>query len=399
MERRQERSCGRGPRRVRRRAGDHANLYVLEAVLIAFLLVGSAYAVTTLRRSSTDNVRPREGLERLGSDALTVLDGLADANGSLLEVSILDAIHCASDATPSTVSCHGSRPANLTLKLAYYLPSGAGWSLQLGNGAGSRVVHQTGQPSGEATSSSIAYTPQWNTTFVLPELTCYGAASPVNVSMLPLHRARTSNLSALNVSYGGATQAVAERSQDGWWNATIPAGARPATAILSANASGRGAPFNGSTSLATCDLASTEAAIVTALRSVTFAPSSAAVPLGGDVTFSASLGSLDALPGVTRGGAEIVLYEPVTPRMAPDTWIQAARLPMPSGLSPSATWSPPSDAFYGAHVAVLRVNLTVGSQPVVAQRAAVVDVALPTGQVPIDPIYRAHLQTWLRDWG
>lgn len=380
------------------RRRDHGNLYVLEAVLIAFLLVGSAYAVTTLRRSSSENVRPREGLERLGSDALTVLDGLTDGNGSFLETAFLDSMHCARDAVPSATDCQGARPANLTLKMGTYLPAGAGWSLQLGNGVDARVVHETGTPRGEATSSSIAYTPQWNTTFVLPELSCYPAGAAANVSMLPLFRSRPFNLTSLNLSYGGATEREAERAPDGWWNATIPAGARAATAILKANATGRGAPFNGSTSLGTCETGGTEAAIVTALRASTFTADASVVPIGASATLRAALSPLVGVAGATLTGAEVLVYEPVTARPQNDTWLLAARLPMPAGSNPSVAWSTSSESLYGSHVAVLRVNLTVGSHAVVAHRATIVDVALPTGQVPYDPIYRAHLQTWMVDW-
>lgn len=376
---------------------DGANLYVLEAVLMAFLLLGSAYAVTTLRRSSMENVAPREGLEELGADALTVLEGIPGGKGSALETGIVQALHCARDAAPSTTDCDGRRPGNLTLRIGGYLPAGAGYALKLGNGAGSQIVYETGSPAGEASATSIAFTPDWNMTFILPELSCYPADADVNVTMIPLLRGRNGTLTALNLSYGGATQAVASKVAAGW-NATVPAASRPASPTLVANATGRDATYNGSAQVAPCDLGGKESAILPALRAAAFSPATRAIALGSTATFNADITALGALSGVTRGTSEILLYDPVTPQGEADTWLLAARLPLPPGNTPTATWTPPPESLYGTHVAVLRINLTVGAQPVVAQRLALLDVALPTGQVPIDPLYRAILQTWMNDW-
>jgi hypothetical protein len=71
---------------------------------------------------------------------------------------------------------------------------------------------------------------------------------------------------------------------------------------------------------------------------------------------------------------------------------------VPVADASTVAWSAPGASLYGAHPIVLRVNMTAGGNAVQARVPGVVQVALPSGIVPIEPSYRIALQAWLRDW-
>ena len=165
---------------------DSANLFVLESIIIAMIILGAAFAVSSLPSSSLENVRPRAELERLSRDALSVLAGLDDGNGTrLLDVYLLEAIHCARDAVPSTLDCQGRRSKNLSIKVESYLPVGAGYAVGLGNGVAMQDVYRAPVPQGEAVSASRSFSPEWNTSFSYTDFSCYPADADVRVTLIP----------------------------------------------------------------------------------------------------------------------------------------------------------------------------------------------------------------------
>lgn len=374
-------------------------MYVLEAILVSMILLGAAYAVQSLQGTSLEQERPQNELERLVRDALVVLEGLDDGNGtSLLDLSLAEALHCAEDASPSTTDCDGGRSRNMSIKLESYLPRGAGYAFGIANGVTHRDIYRSPQPMGEAVSTSITISPQWNTTFVATDFSCYPSGVDIQATLVPIDQAHVAWSRWGNLTVGTTEHAGVEASTPRWWSATIT-GARPAAGTTFANVTGN-ASLEGGTTWAFCGHNGLTTDIRTALAAVAFGPSATKVPLGGSVTLSADLAPLLALPGLTVNHANVTLYEPLPIRNATaDTWIVTSEVALAGDSLRSAIWAPPEETLYGAHPALLRVNLTAGSASFEVRRITLVDVALPSGEVPFEPPYRATLQAWLPDWG
>ncbi|HVM45928.1 MAG TPA: hypothetical protein VM582_08345, partial [Candidatus Thermoplasmatota archaeon] len=193
-----------------------------------------------------------------------------------------------------------------------------------------------------------------------------------------------------------------------WWNATIAAASRPASGDVRTNATGSGAfastTFPGFTSYGQCAHGGTLTDVLRAnLAAATLASSPPTAPVSSKVTFSADVGGI--VGGTTNlfvQSASVTVYEPLPSRNnSADTWIRAGS-PValaPAGSMWTGTWTVPAETLYGAHPALLRiVILTEAGTTFELRRATIVHVALPTGEVPIDPIYRVSLQAWLPDW-
>lgn len=376
---------------------DSATLYVLEAIIISMVLLGAAYAVSTLQESSRENVRPRAELGRVVEDALIVLSGLDDGNGtSLLDHLLVQAMHCAYDAAPSPIDCQGARSRNLSIKLDHYLPMGAGYAIALSNGVASREIYVSPLPEGEAVSASRGFQPEWNTSFVFTEFSCYPAATEINATIIPIDRARVSWARWANLTLAGAEYEGKRAHTPLWWNVTLPA-ARPSADLLRANTTGN-ATFPGLASYAECGHGGRTLELREALAAARFSPGAPTVPVSGTVGFKANLQPILDLPGTTVNEATVTVYAPLPPASnMPGSWLRAGdTIALTNG---EGTWSAPPHSLYGTHVALLRVSVTVGSDTFELRRATTIDLALPTGEVPIHAPYRATVRAWLADWG
>ncbi|HEX2021848.1 MAG TPA: hypothetical protein VHH36_03995 [Candidatus Thermoplasmatota archaeon] len=384
-----------------RRARDEASVHVLEAVLLGMILLGAAYGVASTRDTGGHQARPRVSLEALAQDALVVLAGLNESRGTLLETYLAEALHCAQDPSPSASDCDGVRSENLSLKLQSYLPPGAGYMYAISNGVQERVLYRSTLPGGETVTASTTLSPNWNTTFLQTELSCYEASMDVNLTSIPLWHGAVSVPKYVNATFG-AKNASGLRVADDAWNITLPAATRAAAGMVVANvtpAAARNASFPGATSYGSCSLGGLGPALVAGLRLGSFAPVAASAPVTGEARFAYDLSALAAVPGATLISANLTVYEAVPPVIgAPGAYVPYAVVPLPAGASGVATWSVPGDALYGAHPVVLSARLQVGSVELDARRVAVLQVALPTGEVPIDAPYRAVLQVWFPDW-
>lgn len=379
---------------------DSGNLFALEGVLIALILLGAAYAVRPMQDSSLDAVRPRTELGRLASDVLIVLDGLDDGNGTtLLDLYMAESFHCAFDATPAPTDCDGARSKNLSVKLEGYLPLGAGYAIELDNGIGSRELYRSPQPRGESVAAAFGYAPEWNVTFLVTELSCYDPGTDINVTMVPIDRSASRWTRWGNVTVGSAETAGERAIWPRGWNATLAGATRPATGTILANVTGN-ATLEGATTYGSCAIGARFDDIVTALRATPFAPSATIVPLGTPVSFDADLTQLLAVPGVSVDAVNVSIFDPLPARNGtPDSWIAAGRIALTGGAARTGSWTPDEATLYGLHPALLRVGITIAGTQVELRRVATLDIALPTGQVPIDPPYRASLHAWLPDWG
>lgn len=369
--------------------------------MVSLILLGAAYAVQGLQDPSVSAVRPRAELSRLVDDALSVLAGLDTGNGTLLDLYLAEAIHCATDPAPSDKDCDDARSENLSIKLESYLPVGAGYAVGLGNGGAVREIYRSPMPQGEAVSSSRSFAPNWSLAFVYTEFSCYDAGTDVNATLIPIARGATAWSQKANVSVAGmASEIKAARAHDALqWNVTLPAAARPAMGTLVANFSGNSS-FNGSTSYSSCAHGGATLALREALHAIPFTATAASVPITSSLGFTADVSALAALPGVLVLDANVTLVKPMPARLdAADTWVIAERVALEGGSVRTGAWSPDPTSLYGAHPALLKVGFELNGVAMEMRKAIVVNVALPTGEVPIDPPYRATLQAWLPDWG
>lgn len=399
---------------------DDASLHVLEAVLIALILLGAAYGVSSLRSAGLEPERPRAQLGSIAGDALIVLEGINEGDGSLLDIYLAEAIRCTQNTSATRIpGCIDSRSAALSMKLESYLPRGGAYALSLSNGASTREVYRSPQPAGEIVASSLSFTPSWNHTFLMTDLSCYQSGMSATVSVAPLLRAGVSTLhpTRINLTTGqppapiGAAAVAAHEA--GWYNVTI-AGVSAARTI-DAKIAGKGT-LNGTTAFGLCDLGGDGADIVAAARTLLYHASARKIPLGTSTDFTIDLRPMEdpsLLPLISLGSgiqikaANITIYEPLPPiAREADTWAATAILPVDWNATDTVTWRPMDGALYGTHVAVLRVLLDLpgSASDVEIRRAIPLEVALPRvgGEapiVPIDPPYRVILQTWIPDWG
>lgn len=380
---------------------DDGSTHVLEAIILALILLGAAYSVTTLRANSVENGRPRAHLERVAHDAMVILSGLQDANGSLLDAYLQEAFHCAADPVPSETSCDGTRSANLSLKIESYLPAGAGYAIGLDNGVANQDLYRSVLAPGETVSATFTYVPSWNFTFLVPELSCYEAGMDANVTAVPLRRGALAPVPAFALKGGADKAATTEASSaPGLWNASFAAADVAGLGVVRAQASDRFGMLPGAVSLSTCDLGGLGGALVDALHAAPFAPAADVVAVGGQVSFASDLRDLLALTGATLVEANVTLYEPIPPRgTEPDTYLPAHVLDLGTAAEGAALWDVPPSARLGAHPVVLRAALALpNGGEVEVRRVDTIQVALPDGTVPIAPPYRAVLQVWFSDW-
>lgn len=400
--------------------------------MISLILLGAAYAIQGLQSAAVTEERPRAELSRLVDDALAVLAGLDTGNGTLLDMYLAQAIHCATDAVPDPSDCDDRRSQDLSIKLESYLPLGAGYAIGIGNGGAVREIYRSPYPQGESVSSSWTISPNWTLGFAYARLGCYPDADTAlaDVRLLPIERgakAEVAQLKYANLTVGTAERAATPAPASAEWNesatygAFLPgtmlwspygahahphAGTHPAVTI-GANVTGNGT-FDGATNVTTCAHVEDTATLHAAVNATPFGTTTrdVNVSIGRPMAFVADLSALDALGAVSVTHANVTIYEPVSahPTRA-DSWVVADRFTLtgPTGAM-TGEWTPPADALYGAHVALLRAALDVGGVPVEARKALVVYVGLGTegdGEVlvPVDAPYRITLQAWMPDWG
>lgn len=384
------------------RPTDAASTHVLEAMILASILFGAAYSVTVMRDGSGVTARPREKLEALAEDALIVLEGLSEARGTFLELFLTEGYHCSIELQTAVdaEACLGVRSANLSLKIESYLPDGAGYAYGVGNGVAQRVLYRSYLPEGETVVASRALVPDWNLTFMAPEMSCYEAGMDVTILSVPLwHGALATPLELNHTASGAPNATAAEDGDSGVWRATLPAASRGAAATVVADANATDGTYPGATEYASCDLAGTGAALVAALRASTF-DVTAVAPVGGVATITFDLTGLGAVAGIAPLFANVTFFDPVPPHGPnPDAYVPLATVALPALTDGTLAWTVPPESLYGAHPALLTVTARVPSGALVElHRIEILQVALPSGEVPIDPPYRVFLQAWFPDW-
>lgn len=376
---------------------DDASVHVLEAVLLSLILLGAAYSVSTLRDTATPAERQRSKLEALTNDALVVLDGLASENGRLLDLFFAEAYHCAVAEAQDPEMCDGPRSANLSLKLQSYLPAGIGFAYGIANGVEERVLYRSTLPEGETVIASRAVNPDWNLTFLASEMSCYESGMSAAMLAVPIWHGGLAKPAGVNVTIA-ASNATAVEEPAGTWRATLPAATRPASGIVRSAVNATDGTYPGVSRYDACDLGGLGPALAAAIQASTFA-AAAPTPVGGTAILSYGLAPVAAVSGASLVSLHLTVYEPLPPRAGvADSYVPLGRLDLdPSQLAGVASFHVPPESLYGAHPAVLTARVDAGGGTVDLHRVTVLQVALPTGAVPIDAPYRVFVQTWFPD--
>lgn len=387
---------------------DKAHFQVLEAMLVTLVLLGAVFAVIQFRLPSTPRENARASIQDVATDALTVLAGLEDGNLSVLDAALAEALHCDLALDPVEEACYGARGRNLSLKLDSYLPQGAAYMIGIGNGAAIRELWRSSAPMGEAVDTRVPLSPAWGVGFIAAELSCQDAGTAANVTIVPIQQGNLTRVTTIRANMSDGTNVSAQAAwRYGIWNATLPAATRPDAGVLRADVVARGGEALGWTTHEACDLGGKTDVLLTAARETRFAirgpTGDERAPVTSTVTFETTSPGLAALPGAEVRERTITVFAPIPPRgIEPDSFTPEAFLEVPSGES-SVSWTIPAHALYGAHPVLLEQTVrytfsTAPPQDVKVRTVGVLEIALPTGEVPLGAPYAAVLQVWFPDW-
>lgn len=140
-----------GDRQRRRSSDERGHLAVLEAVMVAALLIGAAAYVALAPRPGQSGDAAEAQMSALARDSLQVLEGRPASSAvyrSALHEYVTEAIL--------------GDPSGLTSFMDGALPEGADWGVYLDNGEGLETIHETGTPTGEVVSETMVFYPDWN---------------------------------------------------------------------------------------------------------------------------------------------------------------------------------------------------------------------------------------------
>ena len=140
-------------RRPRRR--DEGSTHVLEAVIIATIMISAIAYVVTFDVPPAPQGSARDLLQQKTDDALNILydTPMSSPKGdNALSVYLLE--------------CMQGDCTNLTTRMDNLLPEGAEYAIYVSNGVRTFPVYITRQPGGEAVTSQHLFEPTWSSTFV-----------------------------------------------------------------------------------------------------------------------------------------------------------------------------------------------------------------------------------------
>ncbi|MFA5862265.1 MAG: hypothetical protein WDA16_11285 [Candidatus Thermoplasmatota archaeon] len=369
---------------------DDGHLIVIEALLFATLLLGAATYVTLLKPAAvlaTDN-----RLAASADDALFAIVESMNASGeSPLDALVRHASICA--LAINVENCLTHRPPTVDARLRAYLAPGTFYDLYLSNGIDKLPLGPASSWSGPAVGASIVYAPQGYDGIVVPWLSCHATGSPFRADAVFVRAGNPRTNGNVIMTLGA--QSVAASQTGSSWVGEFAAPTDPGTIRARWNSSAGEAMAEAPVS--TCDLSTLT--LQNALASVTLEIRGAqtANPFpGGDVVLSRNISALAAVEGVSVLGSRVDIYSPL-PNNGPLLTLTGDA----SNVS-QITWSIPANALYGCYPTVLRVSLHLAlTTPidVEASRASVFCVALASGHVPFEPLYRVHLRVWMPEMG
>lgn len=174
---------------------DEGSTHVLEAVIVATIMIASVAFVVSFEPGSGGDRPERVGLEQSAADALAILYDTPSAGGggTLLDELLLE--------------CLQGDCSRIDARLGDLLPEGASFALYLGNGHDVLPVHEPRQPSGESVTARHLLQPSWSYEVVAPAMSFVNPAEDaLPVATLPVFHSNvvTPGGSALKVVVHGS---------------------------------------------------------------------------------------------------------------------------------------------------------------------------------------------------
>lgn len=168
-------------RRTRRRArGEAGATHVLEAVLIASIMLSAVAYVSTFDQPSSGTIEARGGLTQQARDALDILYDTPIAATS-------DLRNLGDNALSAYINaCLNQDCAPLADALARLAPEGAAYALYVSNGYSTYPVYVVGEPTGEAVSATRTFEPRWSSSFVATAASNVSSEEALLVYSLPI---------------------------------------------------------------------------------------------------------------------------------------------------------------------------------------------------------------------
>src|SRR5438874_8834056 len=155
---------------------DAASTHVLEAVIIAVIMLSAMAFVATFQSPSPSAAPTRDLLKQQADDALALLMD-TPVKGSPLGNNLLSVL---------LAQCLQGNCTNLTTKVDHLLPAGASYALYVSNGYDTFPVYITRSPPGEAITAKRLLEPQWSHTFTASATTnVNNATDPMVLYSLP----------------------------------------------------------------------------------------------------------------------------------------------------------------------------------------------------------------------
>ena len=181
---------------------DHGSTHVLEAVIMASIMVSAVAYVVTFDSPPLTSSPTRDSLKQRAQDAI---DGLYDTpvTGSSFGENALSVY---------LAECMSGDCANLTDKLSRVLPEGAGYAVYVSNGYLTFEVYAPREPAGEAVTATHLLEPAWSYSFLATGMSQVNPTTDALVTYsLPIFNSNV-------VSQGGSPLRVAvhgTRTSDG----------------------------------------------------------------------------------------------------------------------------------------------------------------------------------------
>lgn len=164
------------PASRRRRSDDRASMHVLEATIIAAIMVSAVAYVAMFDVPPPAAKTPRDILQQKAEDALSILyDTPMDSNLGDNAMSVY------------LLQCMQGNCTNLTARLNNLLPEGAAYAVYISNGYETFPVYVTREPTGEALTATRLFEPKWSHTFIQPALNFVnGTSDPLMMYSFPM---------------------------------------------------------------------------------------------------------------------------------------------------------------------------------------------------------------------
>lgn len=373
---------------IRGRGQDEAQVFALEAVICALMMVGAVAVLLP----ATDSPRPERIESRIETAALDALRGMELSPSQSLQRALRSGIECDSPSRNDS-ACSAERAA-FARALGPHVTPGTHVQLSLSNGLAQMHLYDKVTPPGSAATASVIVTPDWRFTFTTTDLACHDPAVGLRVHMLPLDAGSPRRLRDLQV----AGDAVQPNRTATWQEVNLSAPTAPVSRLHVAAADAYRS-YPGHADLTPCALgaAGTQMREGLAQSSAWVENHVSAFP-GAHAVLRYDLTPLSAaVPNLTIRSVALDVYQPI-PSLTGRPAVLALEHPLEAATTGAFTWNVPRASIYGHHPIVVRALVEVptetGMQQVEVRLVTAIAITLPGGHLPVEPLYRISLTTW-----